>query len=167
MTVLIRKVQMGDENSLAYIQTESWKTAFAGILDTETLAKYTNIDKATAMYHRLLSEHTGNGYILSVEGKDHCIAYWDNARDPQFYGKAELICIHSLPDNRHKGYGSMMMDHVLKDMKEAGFPEVVLWVFKDNIRARAFYEAKGFILTDISKTALGTEEILYAKCLQE
>lgn len=166
MTVVIRRVQQGDENSLAYIQTESWKAAFAGILDTETLAKYTNIDKAAAMYHQLLAEHAGNGYILSVDGKDHCIAYWDKAREPRFYGKAELICIHSLPDNWHKGYGSMMMDLVVKDIRKAGYPEVVLWVFKDNIRARAFYEAKGFILTDISKPAFGTEEILYAKSLQ-
>ena len=70
-------------------------------------------------------------------------------------------CIHSLPDNWHKGYGSQMMDRVLEDIKEAGYSEVVLWVFRDNARARAFYEAKGFTLTDISKPAFDTEEVLY------
>ena len=49
------------------------------------------------------------------------------------------------------------------DIKQAGFSEVVLWVFRDNQRARAFYEAKGFRLTDISKPAFDTEEILYSK----
>ena len=39
MKTAIRKVRQGDENTLAYIQTESWKAAFAGILDAETLAK--------------------------------------------------------------------------------------------------------------------------------
>ena len=37
MEAVIRKVQQGDANTLAYIQTESWKAAFAGILDAETL----------------------------------------------------------------------------------------------------------------------------------
>ena len=163
MDASIRKVQQGDANALAYIQTESWKAAFAGILDAETLAKCTNIDRATAMYQRLLDENKGNGYLLSVDGNPHCTAYWDAARDVEFTGKAELICIHSLPDNWHKGYGSQMMDRVLKDIKEAGYSEVVLWVFRDNIRARAFYEAKGFTMTDISKPAFDTEEVLYSK----
>lgn len=159
----IRRVRQGDANTLAYIQTESWKAAFAGILDAETLAKCTNIDRATAMYQRLLDENKGNGYLLSVDGNPHCIAYWDASRDAEFSGKAELICIHSLPDNWHKGFGSQMMDRVLKDIKEAGYFEVVLWVFRDNLRARIFYEAIGFTPTGISKPAFDTEEVLYSK----
>ena len=163
MEVVIRKVKQGDASDLAYIQTESWKAAFASILEAETLTKCTNIEHAAAMYQRLLDENKGNGYLLTVDGKPHCIAYWDAARDAAFAGKAELICIHSLPGNWRKGFGSQMMDQVLMDIKQAGFPEVVLWVFRDNQRARAFYEAKGFRLTDISKPAFDTEEILYSK----
>ena len=163
MEVIIRKVQQGDANALAYIQTESWKAAFAGILDAETLTKCTNADRATAMYQRLLDAKKGNGYLLLVDENPHCIAYWDAARDVEFTGKAELICIHSLPNNWHKGYGSMMMNRVLKDIKEAGYSEVVLWVFQENLRARAFYEANGFALTDFSKPAFDTEEVLYSK----
>lgn len=66
METMIRKVQQGDANALAYIQTESWKAAFAGILDAEMLAKCTDIDRATAMYQRLLDENKGNGYLLTV-----------------------------------------------------------------------------------------------------
>ena len=33
MNAEIRKVRQGDAKTLAYIQTESWKAAFAGILD--------------------------------------------------------------------------------------------------------------------------------------
>lgn len=163
MEVIIRKVKRGDANALAYIQTESWKAAFAGILDAETLTKCTNINRATEMYKLLLNKNIGNGYILSVDGRPHCIAYWDEARDAELTSKAELICIHSLPDNWHKGYGSQMMDQVLKDIKEGGYSEVVLWVFRGNLRARAFYEANGFSLTDISKPAFDTEEVLYSK----
>ncbi|MBE7004680.1 MAG: GNAT family N-acetyltransferase [Ruminococcaceae bacterium] len=165
MEATIRSVHPGDENTLAYIQTESWKAAFADILDTETLARCTDVNKATDMYRRLLKEHKGNGYLLLVDGKPHAIAYWDAARDAAFQGKAELICIHSLPDRWRRGYGSQLMDRVLKDIRAAGYSEVVLWVFKDNARARAFYETKGFAPTEYTKPALNTNEILYALSL--
>ena len=34
-------------------------------------------------------------------------------------GYAELICIHSLQDNWRKGYGSKMMEQILRDMEKA------------------------------------------------
>ena len=116
-----------------------------------------------SLMQRLLDENKGNGYLLSVDGTPHCIAYWDTARDAELTGKAELICIHSLPENWHKGYGRQMMNRVLKDIKENGYSEVFLWVFRENYRARAFYEANGFALTDTSKPAFDTEEVLYSK----
>ena len=163
MEVIIRKVQQGDANALAYIQTESWKAAFADILDKETLARCTDITKATAMYRSLLEEEKGSGYILTLDGDPHCIAWWDSARDADMSGKAELICIHSLPENWHKGYGSMMMERVLDDIRKCGYSEVLLWVFTENKRARAFYESEGFHTTDKTKSALDHEEICYLK----
>lgn len=57
MEVHIRKVKQGDADTLAYIQTESWKAAFKGIIDDEMLDKCTNIDKARLMYQRLLDDN--------------------------------------------------------------------------------------------------------------
>ena len=165
MEIDIRKVKQGEADTLAYIQTESWKAAFKGIIDDEMLEKCTDILKARLMYQRLLDDNKGNGYILTVDDKPHCIAYWDKARDSDLIGKAELICIHSLPNNWHKGFGSKMMDMILEDIKKSGYSEVVLWVFRDNLRARAFYEAKGFVLNDVTKEAFDSEEVLYSKML--
>lgn len=165
MKTAIRRARPGDESILAYIQTESWKAAFAGILSAETLAKYTDAHRVADMYRRLLKEDRGKGYILLAANSPHCIAFWDAARDASLAGAAELICIHSLPDNWRKGYGGAMMDRILQDMREAGYSTAVLWVFKDNLRARAFYEAKGFALTDAAKPAFGSEEVLYSMAL--
>ena len=165
MDIVIRKVQPGDENSLALIQTESWKAAFRGILDDETLARVTQLDRATAMYKRMLDENKGNGYLLLLEGQPHCLAYWDAARDAELAGKAELIAIHSLPGNWRRGYGGLMMDRVLTDAARAGYREIALWVFEKNARARAFYEAKGFRATELRKTGLGAVEMCYVRPL--
>lgn len=165
MKAEIRRVQPGDENTLAYIQTESWKSAFSHILDSATLQRCTDIHRAAAMYRRLLENHTGNGYLLTLDGEAHCIAWWDAARDRDMDGWAEIICIHSLPGNWRKGYGSRMMERLLADIAAAGYSEVLLWVFTENTRARRFYEAHGFRAADRQKTGLGAAEICYTKRL--
>ena len=165
MNYNIRRVQSGDEQTLAYIQTESWKAAFRDILAEDILEKHTDLGRAAEMYGRLLAEGKGNGYILEIDGKAHCIAYWDRARDSEMAYAAEIICIHSLQGNWRKGFGSRMMDRLLGDISAAGYSKVVLWVFEENRRAREFYEAMGFGVTDKLKPALGTTEICYQKNL--
>ena len=115
--VKIRRVRIGDEAALAYIQTESWKAAFKDILDPETLTRCTDIHKAEAMYKGLLEQNKGNGYLLTLDDRPHCFAWWDAARDADMLGWAELIAIHSLSSAWGRGYGSMMMDQVLSDIK--------------------------------------------------
>lgn len=142
-TIHIRRAESGDEARLAHVQTESWKAAFAGIVPAELLAQCTSIERAEKMYARLLAEQQGNGYILELDGKPHCVAWWDTAREEDMPGAAELRCIHSLPENWRRGCGSRMMERVLADVKAAGYTKLLLWVFTDNVRAIRFYEAQG------------------------
>lgn len=160
---LIRKVAPGDEAVLACIQTESWKAAFKDILTEEELVRCTDLERATRMYSGLLEANKGNGYLLEIDGKGHCIAWWDETREADMEGFAELICIHSLQNNWGKGYGSKVMDKVLGDIKEAGYTKVMLWVFEENKRARTFYEAKGFVKSEKAKTIKGITEVMYVR----
>ncbi|MGG5461130.1 GNAT family N-acetyltransferase [Clostridium sp. B9] len=161
----LRKVKVGDEKVLAYIQTESWKAAFGEILSREEIEKFSDVKKAEEMYSMLLKEDIGNGYILSVGGKPHCIAYWNDAREENMKGYAELICIHSLAENWGVGYGSIMMEYILEEVRRAGFKDLILWVFEENSRARKFYEKYGFVLTEKSKMFSNAKEVMYYKSL--
>lgn len=51
------------------------------------------------IYNMLLNKNIANGFILTIDEKPHCIAYWDKARYEKIEGYAELICIHSLCNN--------------------------------------------------------------------
>jgi len=161
----IRKVKVGDANTLAFIQTESWKSAFNRILSKEDLDRYTDMNRAITLYSKLLNENIGNGFILTIDENPHCIAYWDKTRDDEMEGYSEIICIHSLCDNWGKGYGTEMMNHILRDIKNSGFSKVMLWVFKENHRARKFYEKHGFVLTEKSKEFSNAIEVMYCKDL--
>ena len=163
--VKIRKAIPGDEQVLAYIQTESWKAAFVDILSPEELERCTNLEKAEQMYHNVLRRDGCNMAIEFVDGKPHCIAAWGKNRCDLGDTVGELICIHSLQNNRAKGYGSAMMEYVLAQLQQAQYESVILWVFEDNTRARKFYEKHGFELTGQKKPANGIAELMYKKRL--
>ena len=92
-------------------------------------------------------------------------AWWSEARDADMAGCAELICIHSLPENWRKGCGRAMMERVLADVKKAGYETLVLWVFEKNTRAIRFYESFGFVPSGKKRPSLGAVEEMYCKAL--
>ncbi|MFR6086847.1 MAG: GNAT family N-acetyltransferase [Oscillospiraceae bacterium] len=99
------------------IQTESWKAAFREIIPADILSEYTDSEPVTRMYEHLLTHGIAHGYILERDGAPHGIAWWDAAREPDMSGTAELICIHSLPAHWHQGYGKLLLEKVLRDVK--------------------------------------------------
>lgn len=165
MNYEIRNVKIGDEIQLAYIQVESWKAAYSEILSKKVLQRYLDLEYVTAIYRKLLENKKGNGLIMYVGGKCHCIAYWDKARKCLDSGTAEIICIHSLKNNWRKGLGSKMMKKLCDDIAVQGYSQVILWVFEKNTRARLFYEANGFHVTDKKQESLGETEVCYLKSL--
>lgn len=68
--VNIRRVKLGDENSLAYIQTESWKEAFGDIVPADLLSKCTELGHVTAMYR--IKFYEKYGFVASGK-KQHAL----------------------------------------------------------------------------------------------
>ena len=56
----------------------------------------------------------------------------------------EIVSIYIHPDYFRKGYGQKILDVALTDMKIDGFQNCYLWVLKENMNARHFYEKNGF-----------------------
>lgn len=55
------------------------------------------------------------------------------------------------------------MERILEDVKEAGYSQIMLWVFEKNIRAIRFYEVNGFVAGGRKQTALEAVEEMYIK----
>lgn len=145
----------------ARIQTESWRAAFRGIISDEELARAADEARVTKMYERVLANPAMHGAILSINGAPHAIAFWSQSRDEDTPAAAELVCIHSLPGNWRKGFGTLLMEYAVIEMRQAGYKTVMLWVFAENARARAFYEKFGYTLTRRARTELGAQAVQY------
>lgn len=164
--IQIRQAVIGDENILAQIQVESWRAAYADILPREELEKHLELERIEQMYRRVLTGQQLRGSLLLLNDCPHCMAFWGGFRAEQRPGWAELVCIHSLPQNWGRGYGSMMMEHLLQQMRAAGYGRAALWAFEQNGRARHFYEKNGFLLASERKDSFGAKEVLYTRFLE-
>lgn len=62
-------------------------------------------------------------------------------------GGGVLQTLYVLPGSWGRGIGSALHDHALERLRAAGVREARVWTLRENGRARAFYEHRGWILT--------------------
>lgn len=62
-------------------------------------------------------------------------------------GFGEIISLYLLPEYMGKGYGRLLLQTVISELKNMGFHKVFLWVLEENQNARCFYEKCGFVQT--------------------
>ena len=136
----VRNANEEDMALASHIMITSFRTAFADFVSPETMAACTDPSNCRAMLESIFREDT----VHFLMGDDRGFLCWQEIGD-----EAEILAIHTLPESRGTGLGHAMLTQALKDI---GNRPVCLWAFRDNARARRFYEKHGF-------TFDGTERI--------
>lgn len=132
-----------DRMAISTVYEKSWKYAYKDIIPQHYLDSIPE--------GRWASNLDNQGWKTLVcldNGKIIGTSSFCQSRFEQFQGWGEIISIYLLPDYIGKGYGKILMDAALSELKRQGYENVFLWVLEENIRARDFYEQYGFLLTE-------------------
>lgn len=140
----IRYINPADDRmEISHIYEESWKFAYKGIIPQDYLNSIPKGRWASSL------DNQDRKTLICV---DNCriigTSSFCKSRFEQFQDWGEVISIYLLPDHIGKGYGKILMEAVLSELKMQGYKNVFLWVLEENIRARHFYEQFGFLLSD-------------------
>lgn len=157
--VLIRPATPADAAGIAAVRRSSWPAAYAGILPPEVIG----VVVARATTAREEAGFAGQPWrhllvavapVAGITGyASFGIEKGSNGlpRSPRPGGSpagrplaAELYTLYVAPDHWSTGAGRALMDRVLTEARPAGHPRIILWVLRDNRRARRFYERAGF-----------------------
>ena len=130
--VVIRDAEIEDMKQLGHIMSVSFKTAFAGFVTQQTLDACAQEDSCIALLEGIYQE--GKMYFL-IDANSGMLCWQETEMG------AEIVAIHSLPESWGTGLGHAMLTEALKQIGER---PVFLWAFKENKRARRFYEKHGF-----------------------
>lgn len=140
----IRCADVKDAGVLGKIHSESWKTAYKGIVPDSVLDNI-SADKRKKYFEKALSEGSEENYLVFSDDKAvgfMCIGKCRDQDKDDTYG--EIWGIYLLPEYWNKGIGSYFINWGLNELKKRGYKKVTLWVLEANYNARKFYEKIGF-----------------------
>ena len=128
----ITDAKFEDMKQLGHIMSVSFRTAFSGFVSRQTLDACAQEENCVALLESIFRE----GKVRFLIGENSGMLAWQEVGDV-----AEIIAIHSLPESWGTGLGRAMLEEALLQI---GDRPVFLWAFKENKRARRFYEKHGF-----------------------
>ena len=128
----VRNAKLEDMAVAAGIMVTSFREAFGDFVSRETMDACTNPDNCRNMLENIYLE----GSVRFLIGGDQGFVCWQDGENG-----TEIVAIHSLPESWGTGLGHTLLTRALKQI---GDGPVFLWAFRDNVRARRFYEKHGF-----------------------
>jgi RimJ/RimL family protein N-acetyltransferase len=137
---------------LAAIHVETWRAAYRGLVPDTFLASL-DLERRIARYRDFVASGEREMYV--IEHGRHVVGHLticpasDEDLDSELTG--EIGGIYLLPAWWRQGIGSEVFRRTEEIFRGRGCVRVVLWVFKDNQRARRFYEAMGFTVEGKTK----------------
>ena len=193
--VAIRAGSAADAAQIAAVQREGWFAAYEGIIAAEIIDRVTAPDDGarvrqsfrTRPWQRMLvavapdqedadrkdADQEGAsivGYASFGPETDVLSAPWPHPLTTE--GKdgkvAELYALYVRPAWWSTGTGRALMERVLARTSGAGYRSIMLWVLRDNRRARRFYERAGFApdgMTNVLGGLGGVTEVRYRRAL--
>jgi len=192
--VVIRTGSAADAAQIAVVQREGWFAAYEGIIPAEIIDRVTAPDHGarvrqtfrTRPWQRMLvavaagQEDQGQageptapgivGYASFGPERDVLNAPWPHplSTDGEDGSVAELYALYVRPAWWSTGTGRALMDRVLARTSAADYLSIMLWVLRDNRRARRFYERAGFApdgATNVLHRLGGVTELCYRRAL--
>lgn len=140
---------------VSHIYAQSWKHTYKDIIPQQFLDELSN-----ERWTPLLQDSSYKGYVLKDKEELIATSSISSARDEAMEGWGEIVSIYVLPGYLHKGYGKILLHHVIEQLQSYGFDKFYLWVLKDNVCARSFYERNGFVTNgDMAIANIGGKEL--------
>ena len=143
----IRRATTGDATAIAQTHVESWQAAYTEIVSAEVMESR-DLDERRSVWSELLerNDQAERVFVADFGGEVGGFAFTQPCTDDDVKPEdvAELTALYLRPSFFGRGAGTALVEAAMKDLRGAGFSEVILWVLEENAGARRFYERTGW-----------------------
>lgn len=143
MTIEIKRSTEEEVHIISKIHASSWKAAYQGIVPQKYLDELQDDFWVPSFKHWISSNTLIVLLIYENSIPVGCIAY-GKSRDESLPDWGEIVSLYIHPSYYRKGYGQKLLDAALAELRGKGYKFCYLWVLKENMNARTFYEKYGF-----------------------
>lgn len=151
---VIRKNRLEDQEQMAHIKVDGWRSAYDNIVSSKYLHKL-DYKKQTERYIASFDEYKD---LVLVAVKDDevlgysCFSYINEKYD------SELVSLYIKPDHLNKGIGTTLFKETAKELYENNKKNMIVWCFSDNESAKTFYTDLGGQIVETKTVTIGDEE---------
>lgn len=155
---IIRKNLEKDQEQMAHIKIDGWRTAY----DKIVASKYLNsldYDSQTQRYLSSFDEYKDLVFV-AVRG-DEVLGYscfMPEDKDKKY--DSELVSLYVRKKEAGRGIGSNLLISTAKELYSLGKHNMIVWCFSDNINAISFYEGLGGLKVEEKIAKIGDETYL-------
>jgi ribosomal protein S18 acetylase RimI-like enzyme len=148
VTIAIRDGGEADIEGIAKVHVQGWRESYKDFLSPDALAGM-SVEERMMMWQRALDRADPQAKLLVAEtGEGEIVGFARGGpirgKGPELLGtEAEIFVIYLLDRVKRQGVGRRLMSGVFDHLRSQGFRSVGLWVLKENLPARRFYEALG------------------------
>ena len=192
-SVVVRPVRADDAEAVAAAHVRAWQVGYreimpASYLDAIDLDERVErwrgwlADEAFRRTRVVVAEVDGTVVGFAIHGAERDVTDTDEASDseapaeleapeprPTTGTTGELYALNVHPDHWGAGAGGALLEHVTAALANAGHRDAVLWVLRDNARARRFYARHGWAPDGTAKTetqdGVVLDEVRYRRTL--
>ena len=145
----IRIATPGDAPALAAMHIASWHETYTGLLPDKMLSALSVESRAAAWSKILLEPATTHSTVVflaehqeTIVGFGSCGAQRTESLKEKGYD-GEISGVYVLREFQKRKIGTQLFRSMSSDLIRRGFSAAALWVLRDNLRAKHFYEHLG------------------------
>ncbi|MEO6266699.1 MAG: N-acetyltransferase [Nocardioidaceae bacterium] len=139
-TVQIRPATPSDLDAVGRVHALSRQAAYVDLMPADALARVTPERQAEVWRTRLAATPDPHAvHVAVVDGVVQGFVVGETEG-----GTAQLVAIHTLPEQHGSGAGQRLHDRLLADFADWGCDTAELWVLEGNERAQSFYRRNGW-----------------------
>jgi ribosomal protein S18 acetylase RimI-like enzyme len=148
VTVGIRDAVEADVEGIATVHVQAWRESYKDFLSPDALAGL-SVEERMQMWQGAFTHPNPKARLLVAEAEGGEIVGFARggpvrAKEPDLLAaETEIFAVYLLDRAKRQGLGRRLMAGVFEHLAAQGFRSAGLWVLKDNLPARRFYEALG------------------------
>ena len=155
---IIRKNLEKDQEQMAHIKIDGWRTAYDKIVASKYL-KSLDYDSQTQRYLSSFDEYKDLVFV-AVRGDEvlgySCFMKYDKSDKYD----SELVSLYVKKEEAGRGIGSNLLIATAKELYSLGKKSMIVWCFSDNTNAILFYEGLDGIKVEEKLVRIGEEDYL-------
>jgi ribosomal protein S18 acetylase RimI-like enzyme len=141
LDIAIRQADPRDAAHIASVHSQSWHSAYAGLIPHKALG--TMIARRGADWWGRVIGRSGAVLVAEVGGTIAGYVTYGRNRARQLSQQGEIYELYLLPEYQGIGLGTKLFDAARKALRAHDLRGLVVWALEDNTLANQFYQGLG------------------------